>query len=149
MESSQTLLRLGHIRAGRSYRGISRRLRLPIRNTTRTGSRHVLSVLLLPLPAILHLRNIRLLLDSKMASLPVEMGMGLPRKILAIPRPILQHHPRTIRQRRDHQGTIRTDDARPTTTQHTPATVANRQQPNLPYFLGFFRVITLLDSRTR
>jgi hypothetical protein len=27
----------------------------------------------------------------------VEMGMGIPRKILAIPRPILQHHPRKIR----------------------------------------------------
>src|SRR5437899_9330240 len=135
MESSQTLLRLGHIRARRSDRSISRSLGVLLRDPTGTSSRHVLPVLLLPLPAILHLRNIRLLLDSKMASLPVEMGMGLPRKILAIPRPILQHHPRTIRQRRDHQGTIRTDDARPTTTQHQPATVANRQQPNLPYFL--------------
>src|SRR3989449_7204889 len=86
-----------------------------IRNTARTCGRHVLSVLLLPLPTVLHLRNIRLLLDSKMASLPVEMGMGLPRKILAVPRRVLLHHPRTIRQGRDHQGTVRTKDARTTT----------------------------------
>src|SRR5713101_7965702 len=115
MESSQTLLRLGDIRALRSHRGLSRRLSLPIRNTTRTCSRYLLSVLL-PLPTILHLRNIRLLLDRKMANLPMEMGMGLPRKILAKPRPVLLHYPRTIRQRRNHQRTIRTDDARPTTT---------------------------------
>src|SRR2546425_7421672 len=123
MESSQTLLRLGHIRARRSHRGISRSLRLPIRNTARTGSRHVLSVFLLPLPIVLHLRNLRLLLDRKMANLSVEMGMGLPRKILAIPRRILLHHPRTIRQRRNHQRTVRTDDARPTTTQLKASTL--------------------------
>src|SRR5437667_7861906 len=115
MESSKALLRLGHIRPRRSHRGISRNLRPPICNTARTCGRHVLSVLLLPLPAVLHLRNIRLLLDSKMASLPVEMGMGLPRKILAVPRRVLLHHSRKIRQGRDHQGTVRTDDARPTT----------------------------------
>ena len=119
MESSQTLLRLGHIRASRSLRSISRCLSLPLCNTTPTCSRHVLPVLL-PLPTILHLRNLRLLLDSQMASLPVERGMGLPRKILEVPRRVLLHHPRTIRQRRDHQGTIRTNDARPTTTQLTP-----------------------------
>src|SRR6267143_3265166 len=116
MESSPTLLRLGHIRACRSDRSISRSLSLPVRNTTGTGIRHVLSVLLLPLPTLLHLRNLRLLLDRKMVNLPMEMGMGLQRKILAIPRRVLLHHPRTIRQRRDHQRTIRTDDARPTTT---------------------------------
>src|SRR6266487_3964492 len=126
MESSQTLLRLGHIRARRSRSSISRSLRVLLRDPTGTSSRHVLPVLLLPLPTVLHLRNLRLLLDSKMASVPVEMGMGmgLPRKILAIPRRVLLHHPRTIRQRRDHQGTVRTDDARPTTTQHQP-TVTN------------------------
>src|SRR6267143_1155320 len=107
MESSQTLVRLGDIRARGSHRRVCRSLSLSVRNTTRTGSRNVLSVLLLPLPAILHLRNLRLLLDRKMANLPVEMGMGLPRKILAIPRPVLQH------------------DARPTTTQHHPTTVVN------------------------
>src|SRR2546428_7792516 len=115
MESSQTLLRLGHIRARRSHRGISRSLRLPIRNTARTCGRHVLSVLLLPLPTVLHLRNIRLLLDSKLASLSVETGMGLPRKILAVPKRGLLHHPRTIRHRREPPGTLRTNDARPTT----------------------------------
>ena len=124
MESSQTLLRLGHIRASRSDRSISRRLSVLLCDPTGTSSRHVLPVLLLPLPTVLHLRNLRLLLDSKMASVPMEMGMGLPRKILAIPRRVLLHHPRTIRQRRDHQGTVRTDDARPTTTQHQP-TVTN------------------------
>src|SRR5213080_1074761 len=124
MESSKALLRLGHIRPRRSDRGISRRISVLLRDPTRTSSRHVLPELLLPLPAILHLRNLRLLLDSKMASLPVEMGMRLPRKILAIPRRVLLHHPRTIRQRRDHQGSVRTDDARPTTTQHQP-TVTN------------------------
>src|SRR5713101_2054613 len=125
MESSQTLLRLGHIRASRSHRSISRSLSLLLRNPTRTCSWHVLPVPLLPLPTVLHLRNLRLLLDSKMASLPVEVGMGLPRKILAIPRRVLLHNPRTIRQRRDHQKTVRTDDARPTTTQHHPTTVVN------------------------
>src|SRR6267143_7210472 len=55
-----------------------------------------------------------------MANLPMEGRMGLPRKILAVPRRILQHHSRTIRQGRDHQRTIRTDDARPTTTQLRP-----------------------------
>src|SRR2546426_10592039 len=124
MESSQTLLRLGHIRARRSDRSISRRLSVLLCDSTGTSSRHVLPVLLLPLPTVLHLWDLRLLLDSKMASVPVEMGMGLPRKILAIPRRVLLHHPRTIRQRRDHQGTVRTDDARPTTTQHQP-TVTN------------------------
>src|SRR6266851_10525059 len=119
MESSQTLLRLGHIRAFRSHRSIGRSLSLPICGTTRTFSWHVLPVLL-PVPTILHLRNIRLLLDSKMANLPMERRMGLPRKILAVPRRILQHPPRTIRQGRDHQRTIRTDDARPTTTQLRP-----------------------------
>src|SRR6266540_4052190 len=123
MESSQTLLRLGHIRARRSDRSISRSLSVLLRDPTGTSSRHVLPVLL-PLPPVLHLWDLRLLLDSKMASVPVEMGMGLPRKILAIPRRVLLHHPRTIRQRRDHQGTVRTDDARPTTTQHQP-TVTN------------------------
>src|SRR5256885_10483107 len=103
MESSQTLLRLGHIRARRSHLSISRSLRLPIRNTARTCGRHVLSVLLLPLPAILYLRNIRLLLDSKMANLPVEMGMGLPRKILAVTRKVLPHNPPKIRQGRDNE----------------------------------------------
>src|SRR2546422_8185987 len=95
MESSQTLLRLGHIRARRSHRSISRSLGVLLRNSTGTSDRHVLSVLLLPVPTILHLRNIRLLLDRKMANLSVERRMGLPRKILAKPRPILQHHPRS------------------------------------------------------
>src|SRR3989441_11812764 len=117
MESSQTLLRLGHIRARRSHRSISRSLGVLLRNSTGTSDRHVLSVLLLPLPTILHLRDIRLLLDRKMANLSVERRMGLPRKILAKPRPILQHHPRTIRPRRDHKRTVRTIDARPATTQ--------------------------------
>src|SRR5213080_3026069 len=116
MESSQTLLRLGNIRARRSDRSISRSFSVLLRDPTGTSGRHVLPVLLLPLPTVLHLRNLRLLLDRKMASLPVEMGMGLPRKILAVPRRVLLHHPRTIRQGRDHQGTVRTDDARPTTT---------------------------------
>ena len=120
MESSATLLRLGHIRTPRRHRWISRSLSLPLRNTTCTSSRHILPVLLLPLPTILHLRNIRLLLDSQMANLPMERRMGIPRKILAIPRRILQHNPRTIRQGRDHKRTIRTDDARPTTTQLRP-----------------------------
>jgi hypothetical protein len=118
MESSPTLLRLGHIRATHSHRSISRSFSLLIPNTTRDHGRHILPVLL-PLPTILHLRNIRLLLDSKMANLPMERRMGLPRKIPALPRRILLYHPRTIRQRRDHQRTIRTDDARPTTTQLT------------------------------
>src|SRR6266568_3734627 len=95
MESSQTHLRLGVIRPSRRYRSISRYLRLP-------------------------LRNIRLLLDSKMANLSMERRIGLPWKILAIPRRILQHHPRTTCERRDHQRTIRTADARPTTTQLRP-----------------------------
>src|SRR5438874_10642152 len=76
MESSQILLRLGDIRPRRSDRSISCRLSVLLRDPTRTSSRHVLPVLLLPLPIILHLRNLRLLLDRKMASLPVEMGRG-------------------------------------------------------------------------
>ncbi len=120
MESSQTLLRLGHLRACRSHRCFSGSFSISIRDTTRPRCRHLLPVLLLPLPTILHLRNIRLLLDSKMANLPMERRMGLPRKILAVSGRILQHHPRTICQRRDHQRTIRTDDARPTTTQLRP-----------------------------
>src|SRR5213592_2221337 len=136
MESSQTLLRLGHIRASRSERSISRRLSVLLCDPTGTSSRHVLPVLLLPLPTVLHLRNLRLLLDSKMASVPVEMGMGLPRKILAIPRRVLLHHPRTIRQRRDHQRTIRTDDARPTTARHQPIVVNRQQTEPRPLFFG-------------
>src|SRR5439155_159179 len=62
MESSQTLLRLGHIRASRSDRSISRRLSVLLCDPTGTSSRHVLPVLLLPLPTVLHLRNLRLLL---------------------------------------------------------------------------------------
>ena len=120
MESSQTHLRLGVIRPSRRYRSISRYLRLPLRNTTRTSGWHLLPVLLLPIPTILLLWNIRLLLDSKMANLSMERRIGLPWKILAIPRRILQHHPRTICERRDHQRTIRTADARPTTTQLRP-----------------------------
>ena len=120
MESSRTLLRLGHIRAPRRHRCISRSLSRPIRSTTRTRRGHVLPILLLPLPIILHFRNIRLLLDSKMANLPMERRMELSGKILAIPGRILQHHPRAIRQGRDHKRTIRTDDARPTTTQLRP-----------------------------
>ena len=139
MESSQTHLRLGHIRSSGSYLSISRGFSLPIRNTTRTRSRHILPVLL-PLPTLLHLRNIRLLLDSKMANLPMERRMGLPRKILALPRRILQHHPRTVRQRRDHQRTIRTADARPTTTQLAKAEQNVRATP-IPFFLSFFAVI--------
>src|SRR5438132_3845580 len=119
MESSQTLLRLGHFCARRHYRRVSCGLSLSLRRTTPTSSRHLLPVLLLPLPPILHLWNLRLLLDSQMANFPVERRMGLPRKILAVPRRILQHHSRTIRQGRGHQRTIRTDDARPTTTQLT------------------------------
>src|SRR6267378_4937279 len=123
MESSQTLLRLGHICARSSNRSVSRSLSLPLRNPTGTNDWHVLSVLLLPLPTILHLRNLRILLDRKMANLPMEMGMGLPRKILAKPGPVLLHYPRTIRQRRNHQRTVRTIDARPTTTQQQPVVV--------------------------
>src|SRR5712692_5816591 len=123
MEPSQTLLRLGHIHARRSHSSINRSLSVLLRNPTCTSDRHVLSVLLLPLPAILHLRNLRILLDRKMANLPMEMGMGLPRKILAKPRPVLLHYPRTIRQRRNHQRTVRTIDARPTTTQQQPVVV--------------------------
>ncbi len=93
MESSQTHLRLGVIRPSRRYRIISRYLRLPLRNTTRTSGGHLLPVLLLPIPAILLLWNIRLLLDSQMANLSMERRMGLPWKILAVPRRILQHHP--------------------------------------------------------
>src|SRR5438309_10110751 len=119
MESSQTPLRLGHIRASRSHRSIRCCLSLPIHRTTRPLSQHVLSVPL-PLPAILHLWNIRLFLDSKMADLPMERRMGLPWKILAVPRRILQHHPRTIREGRDYKRTIRPNDARPTTTQLRP-----------------------------
>src|SRR6267143_1048652 len=120
MESSQTLLRLGPIRASRSHRGISRSLGFHIHSPTSTCCRLILPVLLLPVPTILHIRNIRILLDSQMVDLPMERRMGLPKKILAIPRRVLQHHPRTIRQRRDHQGTIRTNDARLTTTQLRP-----------------------------
>jgi len=139
MESSQTLLRLGHIRASRRCRSINRSLSLTIRNTLCTRCRHVLPVLLLPVPVILHLRNIRILLDCQMANLPMERGMGLPRKILAIPRPILLYHPRKIRQGRDHQRTVRTDDARPTATKHQPTTVLN-SDPNRtsPSFFGLF-----------
>jgi len=86
MESSETLLRLGDIRALRSYRSISRSLSLPIRNTTRTRNRHVLPVLLFPIPTILHLWNIRLFLDRQMANLPMERRMGIPKQILAVPR---------------------------------------------------------------
>src|SRR6266581_8476360 len=120
MESSQTHLRLGVIRPSRRYRSISRYLGLPLRNTTRTSGGHLLPVLLLPTPAIRLLWNIRLLLDSQMANLSMERRMGLPWKILAVPRRILQHHPRTICERRDHQRTIRTADARPSTTQLRP-----------------------------
>jgi len=136
MESSKALLRLGHIRPRRSDRGISRRLSVLLRDPTGTSSRHVLPVLLLPFPVILHLRNLRLLLDRKMASFPVEMGMGLPRKILAIPRRVLLHHPRTICQGRNHQGTVRTDDARPTTTRHQPIVVNQQQTEPRPLFFG-------------
>src|SRR2546422_10448767 len=118
MESSPTLLRLGHIRAPRSHRSISRSLSLPIRNTTRTRNRHVLPVLLLPLPTILHLRHIRLLLDSKMANLPMERRMGLPREILEIPRRVLVHPLRKVRQTTDHQKAVRTEDAGPKTTKN-------------------------------
>ncbi len=120
MESSQTHLRLGVIRPSRRYRIISRYLRLPLRNTTRTGGGHLLPVLLLPIPTILLLWNIRPLLDSQMANLSMERRMGLPWKILAVPRRILQHHPRTTCERRDHQRTIRTADARPPTAQLRP-----------------------------
>src|SRR3989442_3606377 len=136
MESSYNFVRLGGIRAPRRYRSISRNLSLPIRNPTRTCSGHVLSVLLLPLPTILLRRNIRLFLDSKMANLTVERRMGLPRKILAIPRRILQHHPRTIRQRRDNQRTIRTDDARPTTTQLRPIDPQMGLSSSIPHQLA-------------
>ncbi len=139
MESSQTLLRLGHIRATRGRRGIDSSLSSAIRNTPSPRRRHVLPVLLLPIPAILHLRNIRILLDCQMVNLPMERGMGLPRKILAIPRPILLHHSRKIRQGRDHQRTVRPDDARPTATQHQPTTVLNSDQiePH-PFFSDLF-----------
>jgi len=137
MESAQTLLRLGHIRASRRCRSINRSLSLAIRNTLCTRCRHVLPVLLLPVPAILHLRNIRILLGSQMANLPMERGMGLSRKILAIPRPILLHHSRKIRQGRDHQRTVRTNDARPTATKHQPTTVLNSEQID-PLFFGLF-----------
>src|SRR2546422_3099101 len=146
MESSPTLLRLGHIRAPRSHRSISRSLSLPIRNTTRTRNRHVLHVLLLPLPTILHLRNIRLLLDSKMANLPMERRMGLPRKILEIPRRVLLHPSRTIRQRRDDQKTVRTDDARPTTTKHKLTTVLDQRPAYATLFSVFFPHYVLKHS---
>ncbi len=148
MESSQTLLRLGHIRASRRCRGINHGLSLAFRNTPCTRRRHVLPVLLLPVPAILHLRNIRVLLDCQMASLPMERGMGLSRKILAIPRPILLHHSRKICQGRDHQRTVRTDDARATATKHQPTTVLrfDRIEPHPP-FLGLFRITTPMDSQ--
>src|SRR5947199_9310357 len=120
MESSQTLLRLGHIRASRSDRSISRRLSVLLCDPTGTSSRHVLPVLLLPLPTVLHLRNLRFLLDSKMASVPGEMGMRLRRKILAIPRRVLIHPPRMIRQWRDHDVTVRRANTRATTTTHPP-----------------------------
>src|SRR6266487_1013704 len=136
MESSQTLLRLGHIRPRRSDRSISRRLSILLRDPTGTGTRHVLPVLLLPLPTILHLRNLRLLLGRKIAGVPVEMGMGLPRKILAIPRGVLLHHPRTIRQGRNHQRSVRTDDARPTTARHQPIVVNRQQTEPRPLFFG-------------
>src|SRR2546425_11975178 len=142
MESSQTLLRLGHIRASRRCRSVNRSLSRPIRNTTRTRYWHVLPVLL-PLPAILHLRNIRILLDCPMASLPMERRMGLPRKIQAIPRPILLHHSRKICQGRDHQRTVRTDDARPTATKHQPTTVLNFDQSNLTPLFWVFPVLQL------
>src|SRR3989442_15686790 len=147
MESSQTLLRLGHIRASRRCRSVNRSLSRPIRNTTRTRYWHVLPVLL-PLPAILHLRNIRILLDCPMASLPMERGMGLSRKILAIPRPILLHHSRKIRQGRDYQRTVRTDDARPTATKHQPTTLLNSNQiePH-PFFGSFSRITTPTDNQ--
>ena len=64
------------------------------------------------------------------------VGMGLPRKILAIPRRILQHHPRTIRQRRDNQRTIRTDDARPTTTQLRPIDPQMGLSSSIPHQLA-------------
>src|SRR5436853_1637057 len=111
MESSATLLRLGHICARHGDSSINRSFIVLLRDPTRSCSRHVLPVLLLPLPTVLYLRNLRFLLDRQMASLSMEMGMGLPRKILAIPRQVLLYHPRTIRQRRDYQGTVRTDDA--------------------------------------
>src|SRR6266705_6274815 len=76
MESSQTLLRLGHIRATRGRRGIDSSLSSAIRNTPSPRRRHVLPVLLLPIPAILHLRNIRILLDCQMVNLPMERGWG-------------------------------------------------------------------------
>ena|SRR5712691_3998525 len=141
MESSETLLRMGHIRATRCCRSISRSLSLAFRNTPSTRRRHVLPVLLLPVPAILHLRNIRVLLDCQMANLPMERRMGLPRKILAIPRPILLYHSRKIRQGRDHQRTIRTDDARPTATKHQPITVTElRPNRASPPFFGLFLI---------
>ncbi len=147
MESSETLLRLGHIRASRRCRSINRSLSLTIRNTPSTRRRHVLPVLLLPVPAILHLRNIRILLDCQMANLPMERRMGLPRKILAIPRPILLYHPRKICQGRDHQRTVRTDDARPTATKHQPTTILRFDQiePH-PLFSGSSRITTPIDS---
>ena len=141
MESSQTLLRLGHIRASRRCRGINRSLNLALRNTPCARRRHVLSVLLLPVPAILHLRNIRLLLDCQMASIPMERRMGLPGQILAIPRRILLYHSRKIRQGRDHQRTVRTDDTRPTATKHQPTTVTElRPNRTLPLFSGLFLI---------
>ena len=136
MDSSQALHRVGHIRAPRRHRSISSSFSLPICSTTRTCSGHLLPVLFLPLPIILHLRSIRLLLDSQMANLPMERRMGIPRKILAIPRRILQHHPRTIRQGRDHKRTIRTDDARPTTTQLRPIDPQMGLSSLIPHYLA-------------
>ena len=126
MESSSTVLRLGNLRALSSRRSRDRGLGILLRHPTINGTSRLLSILLLPLPTILHLRVLRVFLDCPMAVLPMERGlgvwrMGLQTKILALRRRVLLHPPREIRTWRDHQRTIRTDDARPTTTQHRPA----------------------------
>ena len=79
MESSSTLLRLENIRAHRSRHNLNRILSLLLRHPSSADSRNILSILLVPLPALLHLRLLRILLDRTLALLPVERRLGIRR----------------------------------------------------------------------
>lgn len=77
MESSKTLLRMGHLRTTRRRRDLSGRLRVTLGNKTRPSNRHFLPVLLVPLPIVPDLRLLPLLRSATMDLLPMEMGLGL------------------------------------------------------------------------
>jgi hypothetical protein len=76
----------------------------------------------LPRSLLRILLDIRSLLVHQMDLLAQKMGIRMGFGILRAPilgqrRPCILHPTRTIRQRRDHKGTIRPDDTRPRTAQ--------------------------------